>query len=312
MDRKIHTMGYIIMTRHSNWITKISLFLFVCLTLGFTGCTSGPKVVIGCKNFTEQYILSEIMALLLEEETDLLIERTWSLGGTMICHQALTNGEIDLYPEYTGTAYISILKHDDIQSATKTLQIVNQEYAEQFNCAWLKPLGFNNTYAITVREAMAKDKQWQTISDLVQESQNLTAGFTVEFHERPDGYPGLQETYNLAFQQIIDLDPGLMYKAVNNKQVDVICAFSTDGRIPAYNLHILKDDKQFFPPYYAAPVVRKDTLKQFPEIKTTLNKLAGILDNKTMQKMNYEADEMGRPTRAIAKEFLQKKNLLPK
>ena len=228
--------------------------------------TDRRAVRIGTKNFTEQLILGEMMAQVIEAKTDLYVERRFNLGGTMICHGALVNGEIDLYAEYTGTGLSAILKHPVIADPEKTLRHVIKVYHERFNLQWLKPFGFNNTYAITVRAADAERYRWNTISDLQASAQGLRAGFTAEFAERPDGYPGLRQTYNLQFGEVRDFDPSLMYEAVAKKEVDVICAFATDGRIASYHLKPLIDDRQFFPPYHAAPVIREDFLKKYPEI----------------------------------------------
>lgn len=279
------------------------------------GCSPAPEepqgnVVIGSKNFTEQLILGEMLAQLIEDRTDLQVERRLNLGGTMICHGALTGGEIDLYPEYTGTALTAILNREVISSPTDSYQTVAQAYHEQFDCQWLEPLGFNNTYAITVRQSDAEENGWATIEDLAPVADSLRAGFTAEFAERPDGYPGLKEAYGFSFGSVRDLDPGLMYPAIAQDEVDVICAFATDGRIAAYNLEPLEDNRGFFPPYFAAPVVRQDTLKEYPEIRQAINALAGLLNNEQMQKLNYAVDEEKRATDRVAREYLTDRGLV--
>jgi glycine betaine/choline ABC-type transport system substrate-binding protein len=171
-------------------------------------------------------------------------------------------------------------------------------------------LGFNSTYAITVRRTDSEAKGWKEISDLAGEASGLRAGFTAEFSERPDGYPGLQGTYGFAFGKVFDLDPGLMYKAVAQHEVDVICAFATDGRIDAYGLLALNDDKDFFPRYYPCPVVRMQALETRPELRRVLESLAGILPDKAMQRLNFEVDEKGRAPAEVVREFLEQKGLL--
>jgi glycine betaine/choline ABC-type transport system substrate-binding protein len=294
------------------------LFWFAagCILAGsfLIGCSAPGEdsIRIGSKNFTEQFIMAEVLAQLIEKNTDLKVDRVFNLGGTMICHNALVNGEIDMYPEYTGTGLTAILGRAPVHDANRALRLVTGIYREKFQLQWLSPFGFNNTYAITVRRRDAAARNWRTISDLKPTAANLVAGFTAEFAERTDGYPGLKETYGFAFSATHDMDPGLMYKAIADGQVDVICAFSTDGRIKAYGLQLLKDDKGFFPPYFAAPVVRSDTLEKHPEIEKLLRKLAGLIDNDTMQQLNYAVDEKKRTPEEVAGQFLLHHGLVSK
>jgi len=250
------------------------------------------------------------MVQLIEAETDLPVERRFNLGGTMICHGALVKDEIDIYAEYTGTALTAILNQKVLPSPEETFAAVAEAYRQQWNCEWLPPFGFNNTYALTVRRDDAQAHDWRTISDLAGEAKDLRAGFTAEFAERPDGYPGLREAYGFQFGSVRDMDPGLMYRAIAQGEVDVICAFATDGRIPAYDLLPLEDDQGFFPPYFAAPVVRSETLADHPGLVAVFERLGGLLDNQTMQTLNYEVDEKRRSPAAVAREFLLSKNLV--
>jgi len=267
-------------------------------------------VRIGTKNFTEQLILGELMAQLIEAHTDLRVERKFNLGGTVICHQALVRGDIDLYPEYTGTALTAILRRETITDPEKVLAIVRQAYRQKFRCQWLEPFGFNNTYAIAVRRQDAERYGWRKISDLRPMALRLRAGFTPEFRERPDGYPGLQKAYGFGFGRVVDMDPALMYQALARGKVDVICAFATDGRIPAYNLVALQDDRKFFPPYHAAPVVRMEVLQNYPIVGDVLGLLAGKLDDETMQRLNYMVDERKMSPKEVARQFLERQGLL--
>ena len=286
------------------------------LALTLTGCGDGQDtastVRVGTKNFTEQLILGSMITQLIEAKTDLRVERRFNLGGTMICHGALVNGDIDLYPEYTGTAITAILQQEVVASPAAVYRAVSEAYKTRFDCEWLDPFGFNNTYAITVREQDAQEKGWKTIEDLREAAAGLSAGFTAEFVERPDGYPGLRKAYGFEFGTVRDLDPGLMYRAVAQGEVDIICAFATDGRIAAYKLQPLADNRGFFPPYYAAPVVRRETLKAHPELREVLALLGGILDDAAMQQLNYAVDEQKRAPADVAREFLQSKGLLEK
>lgn len=292
--------------------------LLILFLIGATGQvqrfdSAGPEkvIVIGSKNFTEQLILAEMMARVIEIKTGYHVERKLNLGGTMICHGALTAGEIDMYPEYTGTGLLAVLKSKESFAAPEEVyEFVSREYSRLFDLQWLSPFGFNNTYAFAVRNEDAVKSGWKNVSDLKDTAASLRAGFTAEFSERPDGYPGFREAYNISFGSVTDLDPALMYDAVKKGQVDIITAFSTDSRIPGYNLFILEDDKSFFPPYYAAPVVRMDTLAGHPEIGEALALLAHLIDEKTMQKLNYEADQNKRAVKEVVTEFLESKGIL--
>ncbi len=246
----------------------------------------------------------------MEARAGLSVVRRFNLGGTMICHGAIVRGEIDIYPEYTGTALTAILKREALLDPDETFKVVARAYRRQFGIEWLQSFGFNNTYAITVRKKDAHLHGWERISDLTKSAANLRAGFTSEFAERPDGYPGLRKVYGFRFGEVRDFDPTLMYEALAKGEVDVICAFATDGRITAYKLKPLSDDRGFFPPYYAAPVVREGVLRAHPEIRDALTPLLGLLDDLTMQGLNYEVDGKKRSPRHVARGFLKSHNLL--
>lgn len=267
-------------------------------------------VRIGSKNFTEQLILGELMSQLIEVRTSLKVERRFNLGGTIICHQALVKGAIDLYPEYTGTALTAILNMATITDPEKVFAIVKDAYRQKFRCEWLEPFGFNNTYAIAVRRQDAQRYKLRKISDLRQVASKFRAGFTFEFRERPDGYPGLKQAYGFGFGQVVDMDPALMYQALAKGRVNVICAFATDGRIAAYDLVTLEDNKHFFPPYHAAPVVRIDVLNRYPFLGDILKLLAGTLDDEKMRQLNYMVDAKKMSPKEVARQFLEQKRFL--
>lgn len=270
-----------------------------------------PNVVVSSKSFSESMILAHMMADLIEAKTDLSVERRFCLGGTMICHGALESGEVDLYPEYTGTALTAVLHEPATSDPVEVFDTVAAAYHEQFAVKVLPPLGINNTYAIAVRSSEAKKKGWTRISDLRAGAEEMMAGWTSEFAERPDGYPGLVKHYGFEFGEAVDFDASLMYEAASKGEVDVIAAYSTDGRIDAYDLVLLEDDQHFFPPYYAVPVVREATLERYPQLEEVLNLLAGRLDNETMQRLNYEVDGHKRSPREVAREFLMEEGLIP-
>lgn len=267
-------------------------------------------VRIGSKEFSEQLLLGELMAQVIEARTNVRVQREFGLGGTMLCHGALQRGEIDLYAEYTGTGYLTVLKIDgEIPDAQGVYDTVDAEYRKRFNCDWLAPLGFANTYALAVRGENAQANGWSAVSDLAGDAGELRAGFPAEFMERADGYPGFVETYGFEFGDVGDISPDLMYEALDRGEVDVIAAFSTDGRIEAYGLRVLEDDRHFWPPYDAAPVIRQETLREFPQVREALDALAGKIDVPTMQRLNYEVTGKKRSPAAVAEEFLREQGL---
>jgi len=267
-------------------------------------------VRIGSKNFTEQLVLAEVIAQLVEARTNLRVERYPNLGGTMICHEALVSGELDLYVEYSGTALTAVLNLETPESPDDVWAIVSEAYRERFDLEWLSPLGFDNSYTIAVRRDDARRRGWTTISDLARDAPHLSAGFTAEFAERADGYPGLSRRYGFEFAEVHDLEPALMYAAVVRKEVDAIAAFATDGRIEAYDLQTLKDDASYFPPYQAAVVARRSVLERWPELRRELSALADRIDDTTMRRMNALADEHKRSLETIASEFLRQQGLV--
>ena len=296
------------MRKISSIILTTAVVVSIFFWAGCSGNREEKRIRIGSKNFTEQFILAEMMAQLIEAKTDIRIDRAFNLGGTMICHQALLKGEIDLYAEYTGTGLTTILHRAPENDPEKVFRLVSEGYYK-YQLMWLQPFGFNNTYTLTMRQGDARQKKISSISDLVTRGEELSAGFTAEFIERPDGYPGLIKRYGLTFQSVRDMDPGLMYKAIAAGEVDVICAFSSDGRIPAYDLVTLEDDRSFFPPYFAAPVVRLATLKKYPELEPTLKLLANRISDRDMRRLNYEVDEEKRPPAEVARTFLNEAGL---
>ena len=278
------------------------------------GCSSdrGSTIIVGSKNFSEQVVLSELIAQHLENRTGLRVERRFYLGGTYICHQSMLAGRIDLYPEYTGTALTAILKETPKGDARAVYGRVRDEYARQFNLTVAEPLGFNNTFAIVIRGDDARRLNLRTISDAARHTPQWRAGFGYEFTERPDGLQGLADTYGLKFgspPRIMDL--GLLYRALLEKQVDLVAGNSTDGLIAALDLTILEDDKGYFPPYEAVPIVRAETLERHPAIRAALAELAGRISDAEMRRMNYAVDGEHRDVKDVVREFLQRKGLLP-
>ncbi|MCI0403542.1 MAG: ABC transporter substrate-binding protein [Acidobacteria bacterium] len=283
-------------------------WLFGALVL-LAGCSADREntIIIGSKNFTEQVVLSELIAQHLENRTVLRVERRFYLGGTYLCHQSMLAGRIDLYPEYTGTALTAILKETPQDGSRAVYERVRDEYAQQFSLEVAEPLGFNNTFAIVVRGEDARRLNLRTISDAARHAPQWRAGFGYEFTERPDGYQGLAQTYGLKFgspPRIMDL--GLLYRALLEKQVDLVAGNSTDGLITALDLVILEDDKGYFPPYEAVPLVRAETLERHPALRPALAELAGRISDADMRQMNYAVDGEHRDVKDVAREFLQR------
>jgi glycine betaine/choline ABC-type transport system substrate-binding protein len=278
-----------------------------------------PELTVGSTNYTEQFILAEMCALLLED-AGYPIQVEHNIGGTLVIHEARNAGEIDVHVEYTGSG-LTVLEKDvsEIREPDMTPEevvdavydVVKEGYAEKFDAVWLDPIGLNNTYALAMRRAQAEELGIETISDLVEHAPDLALGGSQEFIVRPDGLPGLEETYGIEFGSADGMESGLMYEALGNENVDVISAFSTDGRIISMDFVLLEDDKGFFPPYYASPVVRADAIDASPEIADVLNQMGGLIDNDTMAKLNLRVDEGGEEPRAVARDFLTEKELLP-
>jgi glycine betaine/choline ABC-type transport system substrate-binding protein len=287
-------------------IRRLSLVLVALLAA--CGPSRQNLVVIGSKNFTEQLILGEIIAQQIETKTHLPVERRFYLAGTFICQQAILAGRIDVYPEYTGTALTAVLKEKPNGDREKVYSEVKEEYAKRFNLAVGAPLGFNDTFAIEIRGDDARRLNLKTISQAAAYTPRWRAGFGYEFMERPDGYKGLVATYGLRFAgspQIMDL--GLLTRALKDKQVDLIAGNTTDGLIPALDLFVLEDDKHYFPPYEAVPIIRQETLAAHPEIKQALDELTGKISDDDMRQLNYAVDGQHRDVKQVVHEFLQKK-----
>ena len=237
--------------------------LLLIAALLVTSCGGQERVVIGSKNFTEQVILGELIAQHLEEK-NIAVDRRLNLGGTFICHKALEAGQIDLYVEYTGTAYTAILKKEPKNDPDAVFKETQEAYRKQFNAEWTAPLGFNNTYAMIIRNEDARKLGIRTISDAARYAPQWKAGFGYEFVERKDGFPGLSATYGLKFSgPPVIMDLNLIYKAAADRNVDFIAGDATNGLIAKFDLFVLEDDKRYFPPYEAAPVVRRDSLEKF-------------------------------------------------
>jgi glycine betaine/choline ABC-type transport system substrate-binding protein len=287
-----------------------SLAIILAILATFPACAPHPRIVVGCKNFTEQIILGEIIAQQIENKTHLPVERRFYLGGTYIAHQSILAGRIDIYPEYTGTALTAVLKQSPGSDRKTVYDRVKSEYEKQFHLTVGPPLGFNDTFAIEIRGDDARRLHLQTLSQAAAYTPQWRAGFGYEFTERPDGYKGLVATYGLRFAappRIMDL--GLLTRALKDHQVDLIAGNMTDGLIPALDLFVLEDDKHYFPPYEAVAVIREQTLAEHPKVKQALDDLAGKISDVEMRQLNYAVDGEKRDVKDVVREFVRTKRL---
>jgi len=293
------------------WFAKL-VAAVGCAALLVAGCGGrrADTIVVGSKNFPEQALLAEILAQHIEARTHLPATRHFYLAGSYICQQALLSGRIDTYVEYTGTA-LTVILHDPIESdPAAVFGRVQREYEERFKIAVMPPLGFNNTFAMVIRGEDARRLHVKTNSDAAQYAPQWRAGFGYEFMERPDGFAGLARVYGLRFAgapRILDL--GLLYRALLDHQVDLVAGNSTDGLLAARDLAVLEDDKHYFPPYEAVPLVREQTLARHPEVRAAIAELAGKISDADMRRMNYEIDANHRDSAEVAREFLRSKGI---
>lgn len=284
----------------------LSSFLLIC-----AGCLSRSRsIVVGSKNFTEQLVLGELLAQYLEARTHAPVDRRFYLAGTYICHQALLAGRIDLYVEYTGTALAAVLKEKTGGDAQQVYEEVRQQYRQRFNLDVMTPLGFNNSFAMVMRGTEAGRLGLTRLSQLGKFAPQMRLGVGYEFLERQDGYKGLVATYGLQFAeapQVMDL--GLLYRALENGSVDIVAGNNTDGLIAAMGLVVLEDDRHYFPPYDAVPIVRPQLLVQYPELRPALNLLGRRITAADMRQMNYAVDGERQDPEKVARDFLLKQQL---
>ncbi|HXY23740.1 MAG TPA: glycine betaine ABC transporter substrate-binding protein [Candidatus Acidoferrum sp.] len=299
----------------------LSFFCFLGVANFFSGCQREPqrKITIGSKFFTEQVVLAELLAQHLEAKTGIPVVRKTNLGGTLLVHKALVAGELDLYVEYTGTALTAVLNESpDLAngvlgpggSSPAVYSRVKQLYAERFHLEVTEPLGFENTFAMVIRGEDAKNLHLQSLSEIAPLTPKWRAGVGYEFLERPDGFPGLSKRYGLRFAEAPKvMDLGLIYRALVERQVDIVAGNSTDGLIDALGLVALADDLHYFPPYDAVPIVRQATLAQFPQLRAALADLAGKLSASDMRKLNYAVDGQHQDAAAVVRGFRTSKGL---
>ena len=290
----------------------IGSILVVLIASMLSGCIFIEKdsLTLGSRNNTESIILSHVMGQLIEDKTDIKVLYKENLGGSNVVWNAMINGHIDVIPDYTGTIVVNYY-HEEPGNADETLattkRLVDEDGIIAFNT-----FGFNNTYTLALDEARAEELGVVTFSDFAAYSDDFILGAVFEFIDRPDGLPGFQEEYDLKFKEVKGMDHGIMYRSINAKEVDVINSYTTDGQLQEFDLRVLEDDKSYFPPYHALPLVRKETLKEYPEIEEVLKLLEGVIDEEAMQKMNGKVDNDGMMVERVAQDFLEEIGLIEK
>ncbi|MDX5629387.1 MULTISPECIES: glycine betaine ABC transporter substrate-binding protein [unclassified Brenneria] len=284
--------------------------LFIAGLSAVAPAVQAADFIVGSKNFTEQYILAEIYASALEQ-AGIPVQRKINLGGTLIAHAALLKGDIDMYPEYTGTALSAVVKGELSSDADNVYQQVKSTYAEKYQLAWLAPAKLNNGYALLVSKATAEKYQLKTLSDLAKAAPQLTIGAGAEFGDRQDGLKGLEQVYGIKFKSFRQFAKvGLRYDALAAGQIDVANGFATDWQIAEGQYVPLTDDRHLFPPYFVAPVVREQALKAQPQAEAVLNKVSALLDNATMQRLNAAVEKDKEEPADVAQAFLREKGII--
>jgi osmoprotectant transport system substrate-binding protein len=293
---------------------KLLLSLVAAFPLTLLSCapSHSQRIVVGSKNFTESFILGELIAQQIENQTNMKVERRFYLAGTYICQQAILAGRIDIYPEYTGTALTAILKQQASRDRKKVYDQVKSEYERRFHLTLGPSFGFNDTFAMEIRGEDARRLKIKTLSQAAAFTSQWRAGFGYEFMERPDGYRGLVAAYGLRFaEQPRIMDLGLLARALKDHQIDFAGGNATDGLIPALDLFALEDDKHYFPPYEAVPIMREQMIQEHPEVAAALAQLADKISDAEMQQMNYAVDGQHRDTQDVVREFLRARKLVP-
>lgn len=294
---------------------SIMLCMILVVSVLLTGCggtEKQPTIRIGSQTFSEPVILAEMMDALIEQNLGAKVEHVTNLSASFMVHQAMQNNEVDISTRYTGTEMTGVLGlKEPIYDRKAAFDFVKQEFGKRFNQTVFAPLGFENTYALTVTKEMADKYGLKTVSDLAPYASKMKLGTDTSFIEREgDGYKALTNLYGLEFGRTYPMEVGLVYKAVRDKEMDAVIAYSTDGRLKSFGLATLTDDKHFFPPYEAVIIARNDTLEKFPGLQEELAKLSGLIDTATMTELNYLVDEKKIPAEQVARDFLKQKGLL--
>lgn len=294
-----------------NLLVQIIIIIGVVVFIGFLGSKNISTIKIATKPMTEQYILGEMMKLLIEEKSNLKVELTKGIaGGTAKIHPAIINNKFDMYFEYTGTSWLYILKKEPLSNDSKLYEELQKIYLNEFELTWVGLYGFNNSYGLAVKSDIAEKYKLETYSDLSKVADKLVFGAETDFFEREDGFIALTDAYNLNFKNSKDLKIEEKYDALNKNTVDVLNIFTTDGGLSDSNIKILKDDKRFYQTYFCGNVVRSDTLKSHPELFEILMLMNGIISDDDMSKMNYLVESGQKQDFEVAREFLKTNGLI--
>ncbi|MEC5425537.1 glycine betaine ABC transporter substrate-binding protein [Virgibacillus sp. C22-A2] len=288
----------------------ILLFMTFITVIPLSGCilSTDESITVGSRNNTESIILSNIIGQLIEDKTDVSVIYRENLGGSNVVWNAMMNGSIQIIPDYTGTIVITYYGESPgtaEETLVKTKELVSEDGIRAFNT-----FGFNNTYTLAFDEAEAERLNIETFSDFAEVSDQYTLGAVFEFIDRPDGLPGFKEEYDLEFKDVRGMDHGMMYRAIDSGEVDVINSYTTDGQLQIYDLRVLEDDQSYFPPYHALPLVLEETLEKYPELEEVLQQLEGKIDEQAMQTMNAKVDNEGMMVDLVAREFLEESGLI--
>lgn len=288
------------------------IILIALLSIPSFGCSNKSDTIkIATKPMTEQFILGEMIKLLIEDNTDLNVEITKGIGGgTSNIHPAIVKGDSDLYPEYTGTGWSFVLKEDGIPDDETLYKELQEKYKNNYDLSWIGLYGFNNTYGLVIRKDLSEKYNIKTYSDLAKYSEDLTFGAEYDFYEREDGFDALCEEYGMSFKKSVDLDIGLKYNAINSKEIDVMNVFTTDGQLADSDVVLLEDNKNFYQTYYCGTVIRNDILKKYPELEEVLMKMNNILTESEMAELNYKVESKKEDEKKVAEDFLRDKGLL--
>lgn len=284
--------------------------LFLLTSMLYLPLQGNNTIIIGSKKFEEQYILADLLRIMIDNNTGLTAQTRLNLGTTAMAHQALVRGDIDMYPEYTGTAYQLILNQQNQNDNQDLLTTLRHSYHKRFGLAWLDPFPFENKQVLAITQDFAKNNNIKNISDLARSNIALSIAAPAEFLHRADAYKTLLKHYNLDFANVRQMEPGLAYQAINKDEVNVIMAFSTDGRLPLYHLTTLEDDHHAFPRYQAAPVVRESTLEAHPQLRPVIKRLSPVLTVDNIRRLNYRVTVEHQPPHNVAYNFLQRQGLI--
>ncbi|MEO4054460.1 osmoprotectant update ABC transporter permease/substrate-binding subunit OpuFB [Solibacillus sp. CAU 1738] len=310
-DFLLKKLGSLSFKKSAITLSAISIAAILMIIAPLVNVNEKDEIVIAGKLGSEPEILINMYKLLIENETDLTVQLKPGFGKTSFVFNALKSDSIDIYPEFTGTAISEFLKEEAVNNNEEDVyEQARAGMLEKFDMVMLSPMKYNNTYALAVSKEMAETYQLKSISDIKAIQESIKAGFTLEFNDREDGYLGIQKLYGITIDHIKTMEPKLRYQAIDTGDIQLLDAYSTDSEIRQYNLTVLADDQQLFPPYQGAPLVRAETLEKFPEIEQVLNKLAGKITDDEMREMNYQVNVEGKNIEKVAREFLEKAGLL--